>query len=51
MFALSNAHLTGPQMADRYDANLNRMLLRSRKPGPYLYVVNASGLELRWPGG
>lgn len=51
VFALSNAHLTGAQMADRYDANLNRILLRSRKPGPYVYVVNATGLVLRWPIG
>lgn len=50
VFALNNAHLTGPQMADRYNDNLNRILLRARKPGPYVYVVNASGIELRWPG-
>ena len=49
VFALSNAQLTGPQMADRYDDNLNRILLRARKRGPYVYVVNPAGVELRWP--
>ena len=48
VFALNIAHLTGPQMADRYDVHLNRILLRSQQPGPYVYVVNATGLELRW---
>lgn len=49
VFALSNANLTGPAMADRYAMHLNRIVQRSAKPGPYVYVVTAGGLELRWP--
>lgn len=48
-FALNNAQLTGDQMAARFDTHLNRILQMARKPGPYLYVVTAKGLELRWP--
>lgn len=47
VFAVSNANLIGPQMAERYATNLNRILQRARKPGPYLYVVMRSSLELR----
>ncbi len=49
IFALSNANLTGRQMAERYTANLNRILSRAVKPGPYVFVVTAAGLERRWP--
>lgn len=49
VFSLNNANLTGPHMAERFDRHLNRILQRASKPGPYLYVVGAKGLELRWP--
>ena len=49
VFALNNANLTGPEMAERYLANLNRMIQRAFKPGPYVFVVTATGLEHRWP--
>ncbi len=49
VFALSNSNLTGPQMATRYAHNLDRILLRARRPGPYVYIVNPAGLERRWP--
>ena len=36
-------------MAERYRVNLNRITQRAAKPGPYVYVVTAAGLEQRWP--
>jgi hypothetical protein len=47
VFALGNASLTGPQMAQRYVDNLNRIVQRAARRGPYVYVVQADGLELR----
>lgn len=49
VFALNNANLTGPQMAERFDKHLNRIVQRSAKSGPYVYVVGSERLELRWP--
>lgn len=49
VFALNNANLTGPEMAERYVMNLNRIIQRATKPGPYVYVVTAARLEMRWP--
>lgn len=49
VFALNNANLTGPQMVERIDTHLNRIVQRASKPGPYLYVVGSKGLERRWP--
>ncbi len=34
-------------MAERFDLHLNRILQRAAKPGPYLYVIGAKGLEHR----
>jgi hypothetical protein len=48
VFALNNANVSGPEMARRYVINLSRMVHRARQPGPYVYVVSPSGLELRW---
>jgi PIN like domain len=48
VFALNNANLTGEQMAERYLRHLNRIVQRAAAPGPYVYVVSAGGLELRW---
>lgn len=48
LFAVDTAKLTGPEMADRVDRHLNRILQRARKPGPYAYVIHKGGLELRW---
>lgn len=48
-FALPNANLTGPEMAARFEANLHRILQRSRKVGPFVDVVHPSRLERRWP--
>ncbi len=49
VFSLNNANLTGPEMAGRFDAHLNRIVQRARKPGPYIYAVASQGLERRWP--
>lgn len=48
VFALNNANLTGAEMGERYSRHLHRIIRRSGTPGPYVYVVTASGLELRW---
>ncbi len=48
LFAIDTAKLTGPEMAERIDCHLDRILLRARKPGPYAYVIHKKDLELRW---
>jgi hypothetical protein len=48
VFALDSARLTGQEMADRIVRHINRILQRAKKPGPYVYVVHADRLELRW---
>ena len=49
VFALNNANLTGPQMAERYLHNLRRIPRRASQPGPYVYIVSSDGIEKRWP--
>lgn len=49
VFTLNNAQLTGPEMATRIVHNLNRMVQRSRKGGPFIDVITPSRLERRWP--
>jgi hypothetical protein len=49
VFALSNANLTGPQMAERFQLHLHRIVQRSRRPGPFVDVVRASAVTRRWP--
>lgn len=49
VFALSNANLTGPEMAERFRHNLHRILRQARKPGPFVDVVHADRVERRWP--
>ena len=49
VFAIGNQHLQGPVMA-RYDVdNINRIIQRSRKPGPFVDVVYPTAVERRWP--
>lgn len=50
VFALPSANLTGPAMAQRFESNLNRIVQRSRKLGPFVDVVHPDRLERRWPG-
>lgn len=49
VFAIGNQHLTGPRMAAYFTTNINRIVQRSRRPGPYVDVVLKSGVERRWP--
>ncbi len=49
VFAFNNANLTGSEMVARLEINFNRILQRSRKPGPYLWVITPDGLQRRWP--
>jgi hypothetical protein len=49
VFALPNANLTGPAMAERFQAHLHRIVQRSRRPGPFVDVVGASVVTRRWP--
>jgi hypothetical protein len=49
VFAIGNQHLTGPVMADYFTANLNRIVQRSRRPGPFVDIVYPGSVERRWP--
>lgn len=48
-FCLPNAHLSGEAMAERFLHNLNRIIERGRKPGPYMYGVYPDSLVMLWP--
>jgi hypothetical protein len=49
IFCLPNAHMKTLQMQQRFLDNLNRILQRARKNGPFMYAVDARGLRLLWP--
>ncbi len=49
VFAIGNQHLTGPQQASYYSANIHRIVQRSRKPGPFVDIVHRDRVERRWP--
>ena len=49
VFAIGNQHLTGPQMASYYVTNINRIIQRARKPGPFVDIVHPDSIERRWP--
>jgi hypothetical protein len=49
VFAIGNQHLTGPVMAEYYRVNIHRIVQRARKPGPFVDIVHAKGIERRWP--
>ncbi len=49
VFAIGNQHLTGPQMARYYVTNINRIVRRCRKPGPFVDVVYRDSVARRWP--
>ncbi|HMC43567.1 MAG TPA: hypothetical protein VKI20_11205 [Acidimicrobiales bacterium] len=49
VFAIGNQHLTGPEMAQYYVTNINRILRRCRKPGPFVDVVYRDSVVRRWP--
>jgi len=49
VFAIGNQHLTGQQMATYFAVNVNRIVQRSRRPGPFVDIVFRNGVERRWP--
>lgn len=49
VFAIANQHLTGPQMVEYFQHNINRILQRSRKRGPFVDAVYRTSVERRWP--
>jgi hypothetical protein len=49
VFCVTNAQLTGDQMAERLVVNLERIVRRSETPGPYIYGVYRDGLRKLFP--
>ncbi|MGO9873794.1 MAG: hypothetical protein ACLPVY_08330 [Acidimicrobiia bacterium] len=49
IFALGTQRMIGPEMAERYAANINRMVQRSRKQGPFVDTGYPDRVERRWP--
>lgn len=49
IFCITTARLTGAQQAERFVKNLNRIVQRARKPGPYIYAVYERRLGKLWP--
>lgn len=49
VFCITNANLTGPQMAERYLANLERIERAARRDGPYVYGVYEQTIIRLWP--
>lgn len=48
-FCLTNAQLRAEEQTSRFVDNINRILQRARKPGPYIYGVYEGRLERLWP--
>lgn len=48
-FVVTNASLTGEQLAALFVENRHRILQRSRHPGPYIYGVYPGRLEKLFP--
>jgi hypothetical protein len=48
-FILTTASLTGPQQVDRIMTNLNRIIQRSRKPGPSICAIYQRRVVQIWP--
>lgn len=46
VFCLTTARLTGVMQRDRIIAHINRILQRTRKPGPYIYGIYEKELRL-----
>lgn len=49
VFALPNARLQGPEMAERFVHHIHRIIQRARKPGPFVDIVHPDRIERRWP--
>lgn len=48
-FVVTNANLTGDQLAGLFVENRHRIIQRSRHPGPYIYGVYPGRLEKLFP--
>jgi hypothetical protein len=48
-FVVTNANLTGEQLAGLFVENRHRIIQRSRHPGPYIYGVYSGRLEKLFP--
>lgn len=48
-FCLTNANVRGIEQAERFVANLPRIVRVAERPGPYVYGVYADELRLLWP--
>ena len=48
-FVVTNASLTGPQLAELFVENRHRIIQRSRHPWPYIYGVYPGRLERLFP--
>ena len=48
-FCLTNAQLGAVEQTSRFTTNINRIVNRSRTPGPYVYGVYEAGLRRLWP--
>lgn len=48
-FVVTNASLTGDQVAALFVRNRHRIMQRARRPGPYIYGVYAERLEKLFP--
>jgi hypothetical protein len=49
VFAITNQHLTGPEMAAYFATNISRIVRRAMKRGPLVDVVYRDSVERRWP--
>lgn len=49
VFCLTNANLRAGEQAERFQSNLNRIVQRAAKPGPFIYGVYVDGLRPLWP--
>lgn len=50
VFGLTTAKLRKEEQTARFVSNINRIVQRSRKPGPYIYAVYENRVERIWPG-
>lgn len=48
-FVVTNANLTGGQVAELFVENRHRIIQRAAKPGPYIYGVYPGRLERLFP--
>lgn len=49
VFCLTTAKLQAMEQTQRFVSNINRIVQRARRPGPYIYGVYENRLERIWP--